>query len=76
VEVLSPSTRDFDTFKKLDEYRETGSLEYIVLVEPNEPVAFVWRRDGARGWVEARIRGLDAQIDMPEIGVTLQMAVI
>ena len=49
VEVLSPSTRDFDTFKKLDEYRETGSLEYIVLVEPNEPVAFVWRRDGARG---------------------------
>ena len=49
MEVLSPSTRDFDTFKKLDEYRETGSLEYIVLVEPNEPVAFVWRRDGARG---------------------------
>jgi hypothetical protein len=39
-----------------------------VLVEPNEPVAFVWRRDGARGWVEARVRGLDAEIDMPEIG--------
>jgi Uma2 family endonuclease len=57
VEVLSPSTRDCDTFKKLDEYEETGSLEYIVLVEPNEPVAFVWRRDGARGWVEARVRG-------------------
>ena len=55
MEVLSPSTRDFDTFKKLDEYKETCSLEYIVLVEPNEPVAFVWRRDGARGWVEARI---------------------
>jgi Uma2 family endonuclease len=76
VEVLSPSTRDFDTFKKLDEYKETGSLEYLVLIEPNEPVAFVWRRDGARGWVEARVRGLDGKIDMPEIGVTLQMAAI
>jgi Uma2 family endonuclease len=76
VEVLSPSTRDFDTFKKLDGYKETGSLEYIVLVEPNAPIAFVWRRDGARGWVEARVRGLDAEIDMPEIGVTLRMAAI
>ena len=49
VEVLTPSTRDFDTFKKLNEYRETGGREYIVLIEPNEPVSFVWRRDGARG---------------------------
>ena len=75
VEVLSPSTRDFDTFRKLEEYKETDSLEYIVLVEPNEPVAFFWRRD-ARAWVEAQVRGLDAQIDMPEIGVRLQMAAV
>ena len=75
VEVLSPSTRDFDTFKKLDEYKETDSLEYIALVEPNEPVVFFWRRK-ARAWVEAQVRGLDAQIDMPKIGVRLQMAAI
>jgi hypothetical protein len=46
-----------------------------VLVEPNEPVAFVWRPE-ARAWVEARVRGLDGQIDLSEIGVTLQMAAI
>ena len=62
MEVLSPNTRDFDTFKKL--------------VEPNEPVTFVWRRDGAHGRVEARARGLEAEIDMLEIGVTLKMAAI
>ena len=75
VEVLSPSARDFDTFKKLDEYTETGSLEYIALVEPNEPVVFFWRRK-ARAWVEARVGGLDGQIAMPKICVKLQMAAI
>ena len=75
VEVLSPSTRDFDTFKKLDEYKETDSLEYIALVEPNEPVVFFWRRD-ASAWVDAQVRGLDAQIDMPKIGVRPRMAAI
>ena len=75
VEALSPSTRDFDTFRKLEEYKEVASVESTVLVEPNEPVAFVWRRDG-RAWVEIRVRGLDAQIDLPDIGVTLAMTAI
>jgi Uma2 family endonuclease len=76
IEVLSPSTRDFDTFRKLEEYKQIDSLDTIVLVEPNEPVAFVWRRDAARGWAEARVRGIDARIAMPELGVTLEMAAI
>jgi Uma2 family endonuclease len=76
IEVLSPSTRDFDTFRKLEEYKQINSLDTIVLVEPNEPVAFVWRRDAARGWAEARVRGIDARIAMPELGVTLEMAAI
>jgi Uma2 family endonuclease len=76
IEVLSPSTRDFDTFRKLDDYKETDSLDAIVLVEPNEPVASVWRRDGARSWVEATVRGLDERISMPEIGVALEMSAI
>jgi hypothetical protein len=61
--------RNFGTFKKLEEFKETDSLE------PNEPVAFFWRRN-ARAWVEAQVRGLVGEIDMPEIGVRLQMAAI
>jgi Uma2 family endonuclease len=76
VEVLSPSTRDFDTFGKLDEYKGIESLEYIVLVEPNEPLASVWSRDDASGWVESRARGLDAKIEMPKLDVTLEMAAV
>jgi Uma2 family endonuclease len=76
AEVLSPSTRDFDTFGKLDEYKGLESVEYIVLVEPNEPLALVWSRDGAGGWTEARARGLDARVEMPAIGVSLELAAI
>ena len=76
VEVLSPVTRDFDTFGKLHEYKAIGALEHIVLVEPNEPFALVWSRDEASGWVETRARGLDAKIEMPKLGVTLEMAAV
>ena len=37
AEVLSPSTRDFDTFEKLEEYKAVASLAYLLVVEPNAP---------------------------------------
>jgi len=74
IEVLSPSTRDFDTIRKLEEYKEIDGLEYIMLVEPNEPTLFAWSRDDERKWIEKRVRGLDAEVDLPAIGVTLTMA--
>jgi Uma2 family endonuclease len=74
VEVLSPSARDFDSFRKLDEYKDMNSLEYIAYVEPNEPLVLVWSRDATRAWIETRARGLDAEISMPDIGVTLNLA--
>ena len=76
IEVLSPSTRDFDTFKKLEEYKETESLVYIVLVEPNEALALVWKRDDAGAWIEERVRGLDGEIAMPGIGANLKLSAI
>ncbi len=44
VEVLSPSTRDFDSFAKLEDYKVIPSVDYIVLVEPNDAVASFWSR--------------------------------
>src|SRR5580658_6183135 len=39
VEVLSPSTLDFDSFGKLEEYKSVASVDYVVLVEPNTAFA-------------------------------------
>jgi Uma2 family endonuclease len=73
VEVLSPTTRDFDTIGKLEEYKLVESLERIVVIEPNAPEVTIWVRGTDRSWRKAICRGLDYEIDMPEIGVTLAL---
>jgi Uma2 family endonuclease len=72
-EVLSPTTRDFDTFEKLPEYKQVDSLDAIVVVEPNAPEVVVWSRDPERGWVQYVTEGLDQSISLPTIGATLAM---
>jgi Uma2 family endonuclease len=39
AEVLSPTTRDFDTIGKLEEYKLVESLERILVIEPNAEIA-------------------------------------
>lgn len=73
VEVLSPTTRDFDTIGKLEDYKLVDSLERIVVIEPNAPEVIIWVRGTDRSWRKAIRRGLDQEIDMPEIGVTLSL---
>lgn len=72
AEVLSPSARDFDTFDKVREYQSVAGLAYVVLIEPNAPEAVMWVREGD-GWTTTRAAGLDAELAMPGIGVTLRL---
>jgi Uma2 family endonuclease len=62
VEVLSPTTRDFDTIGKLDEYKLIDSLARIVVIEPNAPEVIVWARGDDRSWRKAIRQGLDQEI--------------
>jgi Uma2 family endonuclease len=48
VEVLSPSTEDYDRGEKLSNYKRIPSVEEIVLVAHDEHRLEVWRRDGER----------------------------
>ena len=75
-EVLSPTTRDVDTIRKLDEYQQIATLKRIVLVETNKPLVTIWTRDDMDEWAESEVTGLEGSIDMPEIGVSLPMAEI
>ena len=71
VEVMSPSTRDFDTIEKVEEYKAVGSLEHILSVEPNWPEVILWSRDAERSWLKRRFGELDATVDLPAIGTEL-----
>ena len=75
-EVLSPSTRDFDSVEKLAEYQAIEALDYIVYVEPNRPEVRLWSRGEGRVWVASTERDLSATIDLPSLGISLPVAEI
>jgi Uma2 family endonuclease len=76
AEVLSPTTRDFDTFEKLAEYKLVESLGAIVIVEPNAAEVTVWSRGHDRTWTRHIIEGIDGRVDLPSLGIALPMAEI
>lgn len=51
VEVLSPSTEEYDRGAKFDAFKKLPSLRHYVLVAPHERRVEVWTRDGSDGWV-------------------------
>jgi len=74
VEVLSPSTEEYDRGEKLTHYRHIEALQEIVLVNYAEPRLEVWRRTGD-GWEpivagpgeSATLTSIGAQIDVDEL---------
>jgi Uma2 family endonuclease len=74
AEVLSPSTRDFDAFDKLEEYKAVASLAVILLVEPNAPEIALWRRDADGAWQRRLVSGLDRSITLPELDMSRALA--
>lgn len=73
LEVLSPSTRGTDLVRKADEYRRLETLKHIVLLEPDRAEALLWTRVG-EDWRLDEVVGLEAELDLSGIGVSLPMA--
>ncbi|MDQ0509434.1 Uma2 family endonuclease [Ancylobacter amanitiformis] len=76
VEVLSPSTRQTDLVRKLEEYKALPSLAYILLVEPDVPSVLLWWRAPGDGWELAAFDGLEGVVGLPGIRAELAMAEI
>lgn len=73
VEVLSPSTINYDRIKKLAEYQRVASIKVILLVDTESPRVTIHRRGADAAWAEEEAAGLDAVIDLPEIGASLAL---
>jgi Uma2 family endonuclease len=67
LEVLSPSTRDFDMFGKLEEYK-------TVIVDPDAPQVFHSSRSQNEPWRHVLLEGLDAVIQFPEFDGMVDLA--
>jgi Uma2 family endonuclease len=73
VEVLSPSTEDYDRGEKLEHYQQMPSLSQIVLVSHSERRVEVWERQAAT-WKrqvvtegEARLEALGCSLPIGEV---------
>ncbi|QLE57124.1 Uma2 family endonuclease [Nostoc sp. TCL26-01] len=75
VEVLSPSTADYDRQHKFRMYRSIPSFTEYLLVEQDEPFVERYSKQ-TQGWLLSDFNGLDHSIFLESVGVDLPMAEI
>jgi Uma2 family endonuclease len=73
VEVLSPSTRQYDLDEKLNAYLSIPSLQWYIILEQHQPSAIVMRRT-EKGFLREVYEGMQAIIDLPELGCSLPLS--
>ena len=74
IEVLSPSTEDYDRGEKLAHFKQMPSLREIVLVAHDQPQLEIWRREGsvwtlhvARGSEIATLTSVGCAVPLAEV---------
>jgi len=72
IEVLSPSTEDYDRGEKVFHYKQVPSLNEIILIAHEERRIEIWRRQGDR-WTLDAVRG-DRTASLESIGCDLPLA--
>ncbi len=74
IEVLSPSTEDYDHGKKFAHYRSLRSLRVYLLVAQQEVHVELLERQDDNRWVFSETRDIGETLDLPVIGATLALA--
>jgi Uma2 family endonuclease len=72
VEVLSPSTADYDRLSKFRMYRSIGSFSEYLLVEQDEPFVERYSKQ-AQGWLLSEFSGLELSIPLDSVSIELPM---
>ena len=73
IEVLSPSTENYDRGTKAKLYRTIPSLQELLLVAQNAVEVELYRRQSDGSWFLIEANGIDATIDLESIGYTLRL---
>lgn len=76
VEVLSPSTAHYDQTDKRWAYQSIETVRQLLLVAPNEAKVELVTRQGDGTWLVSFIIGLDADVPLACLDLSLPMAEI
>jgi Uma2 family endonuclease len=76
VEVLSPSTANYDQTEKRWVYQTIPTLQQLVFVAPDKAKLELFTRQSDDSWHSIFITGLDADLPLTSLDLTLPMAEI
>ncbi len=74
IEVLSPSTTNYDRGQKFELYREIPSLEEYILTHTNAPHVEHFARQADGSWIFREYKGMDGELSLPSIGCSIAFA--
>ena len=74
VEVLSPSTSDYDRGRKFKQYKQLASLRHYILVSQTAWVLEWFRRDEADQWIYTVFSDPTDVLKIPDLGIHLPLA--
>ena len=74
VEVLSPTTKNYDRGEKFEQYRKIEDLKEYLLVAQDRPHVehYIKQPDGT--WLLSEIESRDATVDLPSLDCSLSLA--
>ena len=73
VEILSPSTEDYDRGKKAKLYRAIPSLLELLFIAQDSYEVELYRRQPDGTWSPIEAKGLEPEIALTSIGYTLSL---
>jgi Uma2 family endonuclease len=74
IEILSPSTANYDRGAKFDLYREITTLKEYVLVDAKTIHVVVYTRNMDNTWTLSETKDLNDNIHLPSIDFTVNVA--
>jgi Uma2 family endonuclease len=75
-EVLSVSTEAYDRGQKFGNYRQIESLREYVLVSQKEILVERFQRNSDNSWTLTESRGIDSQMALTSVGITIPLTEI
>jgi Uma2 family endonuclease len=73
VDVLSPSTAEYDRTTKFENYQKIPSLRHYLLISQSAWIVEWFRRDEAGQWIYTLLTGPDATLEIPDMGLVLPL---
>ena len=73
VEVLSPSTADYDRTTKFANYQKIAGLQHYLLISKTAWTVEWFRRDEAGQWIYTLLIGPNATLEIPDLGLVLPL---